>query len=116
MASVTSWWRLEARARDPGLGDGLEMAIADPAWLLGRQWQTGEWQGRDGGTPVNARAHLDVRAFGWYRPGAGSSAASSPLDLARTPLRAARGGRVGRGAGRATRARRRPSVPEADRR
>lgn len=81
--SVTSWWRLEARARDPLLADALEARIADPLWLLGRQWQTGEFQGVDAGTPVNARARLSVRTLGWYRPAGGPP---QSLDLAAGPL------------------------------
>ena len=85
--SVTNWWRLEAHARDPRLGDALEARIADPLWMLGRQWQTGEFQATDGGTPVNARARISVRTLGWYRPGGPSSAAPvEPLDLGRGPL------------------------------
>lgn len=81
--SVTSWWRLEARARDAELADALEARLADPLWLLGRQWQTGEFQGVDGGTPVNARARLRVRTLGWYAPGDRPPVA---LDLATAPL------------------------------
>jgi hypothetical protein len=85
--SITSWWRLEARARDPVFADALEARIADPLWLLGRQWQTGEFQGVDGGTPVNARARLGVRTLGWYRPGAPSApGAPQPLDMGVAPL------------------------------
>lgn len=85
--SVTNWWRLEARARDPRLADALEARIADPLWLLGRQWQTGEFQGTDGGTPVNARARLSVRTLGWYRPGGPRrTSAGQALDLAAAPL------------------------------
>ena len=82
--SVTNWWRLEARARDPDLAGALEARVADPLWMLGRQWQTGEFQGTDGGTPVNARARLSVRTLGWYRPG--GTGAGQPLDLASAPL------------------------------
>ena len=85
--SVTNWWRLEAHARDPRLSDALEARIADPLWMLGRQWQTGEFQATDGGTPVNARARISVRTLGLYRPGgAGAGAAAQPLDLAAGPL------------------------------
>jgi hypothetical protein len=85
--SITNWWRLEALARDPRLSDALEARIADPLWMLGRQWQTGEFQATDGGTPVNARARISVRTLGLYRPGGtGAAAAAPPLDLAGRPL------------------------------
>jgi hypothetical protein len=87
MASITNWWRLESKSRDPELADALEARIADPVWLLGRQWQFGEFAGVDGGTPANARARLTVRKLGWYRPGdPGAGGKAGPLDSAVAPL------------------------------
>ena len=34
---------------------GSPRALHDPLWLLARQWQVGEFQGEDGGTPIVAR-------------------------------------------------------------
>jgi hypothetical protein len=54
--SITSWTRLEP---DPGGADphgALSARVLDPLWLLTRQWQIGEYQGEDTGTPVQARA------------------------------------------------------------
>ena len=85
--SITGWWRLEARARDAELSDALEARIADPLWLLGRQWQFGEFAAVDGGTPVNARARLSVSKLGWYRPGdPGAGGTAQELDVAAAPL------------------------------
>ncbi|PSJ37666.1 PA14 domain-containing protein [Allosphingosinicella deserti] len=55
MASITTWTRIEPVARDPDMADGLKAAIRDPLWLLARQWQFGEFQGTDGGSPALAR-------------------------------------------------------------
>ena len=55
MASITSWTRLEPRARGNDMRPSLEARVHDPLWLLGRQWQVGEFQGEDTGTPVQAR-------------------------------------------------------------
>lgn len=59
--SVTTWTRLEARARVGDLSPGLEARTADPLWMLGRQWQLGELRGDDAGSPVltRVRAHAD---------------------------------------------------------
>jgi hypothetical protein len=85
--SVTNWWRLEARSRDPRLAEALEARLADPVWSLGRQWQTGEFQGVDAGTPVNARVRLTVQSLGWYRSTAPDpDAAAQVLELANRPL------------------------------
>jgi hypothetical protein len=50
--SYTVWERLEPVARDPDLQRSIRAEIRDPAWLLARQWQLGEFQGNDGGSPV----------------------------------------------------------------
>ena len=55
MGSITSWVRLEPRCRDDEMREGVHARVYDPLWLLARQWQTGEFQGEDTGTPVLAR-------------------------------------------------------------
>jgi hypothetical protein len=47
-----SWARIESAAIDPDLAEGLEARIADPCWLLARQWQTGEFKGDDAANPL----------------------------------------------------------------
>lgn len=49
-------FRLEPRARDGDNDDGLAMRTADPLWMLGRQWQFGEFEGEDNGSPISAHA------------------------------------------------------------
>lgn len=58
MASITTWTRLEPRSRGDDLTPSLEARVHDPAWLLGRQWQVGEFVGDDAGTPV----HVSITA------------------------------------------------------
>jgi hypothetical protein len=57
--SVTTWTRIEPdiQTGDPqvDLARGIAAEMADPLWLLGRQWQMGEWQGEDSGSPVTAQ-------------------------------------------------------------
>jgi hypothetical protein len=57
MPSITSWTRLEPRPPEPAaaLTEGLAARLEDPLWLLARQWQVGEFQGEDAGTPIVAR-------------------------------------------------------------
>jgi hypothetical protein len=47
--------RLEPARPGEDLERGFRAEIADPAWLLGRQWQLGEHQGEDASTPVVVR-------------------------------------------------------------
>jgi hypothetical protein len=55
MSSITSWTRLEPSSRNPNIQKGLQARVHDPLWLLARQWQLGEFQAEDAGTPVSAR-------------------------------------------------------------
>jgi hypothetical protein len=73
MPSITIWNRIEPRCRAADLESGLEARAHDPLWLLARQWQVGEFEGRDSGSPVSAQlewtsAPFDRTAIG---PGAG---------------------------------------------
>lgn len=67
MASVTSWVRLEPRTRDAHF-TSVEARIADPLWLLGRQWQLGELRGEDAGTPVTAEIVHSVSRISRWTP------------------------------------------------
>ena len=53
--SITSWVRLEPRSRDSAMTEGIRARLYDPLWLLARQWQVGEFEGEDTGSPVQAR-------------------------------------------------------------
>jgi hypothetical protein len=69
MASVTFWFQLQPSARVPSIADALAARVRDPAWLLCRQWQLGEFQGADAGSPAYARvlshsAPIDAAAAG----------------------------------------------------
>jgi len=76
MASITTWTRLEPRARGADLRPSLEGRVYDPAWLLGRQWQIGEFAGEDAGTPAVAQLTVDTAPITAYQAG---SAAASPI-------------------------------------
>jgi len=53
--SITSWVRLEPRCRDVAMREAVSARVWDPLWLLARQWQVGEFEGEDTGSPVCAR-------------------------------------------------------------
>src|SRR6266567_4034445 len=53
--STTSWTRLESRSRDADMQRTISARVFDPLWMLTRQWQVGEFQGEDTGSPVVAR-------------------------------------------------------------
>jgi hypothetical protein len=66
--TVTVWNRLEGRPRSTEFGRALRAEVRDPLWMLTRQWQFGEFQGEDAGTPATAKYHLRTTRPSRYRP------------------------------------------------
>ena len=60
MPSITIWDRIEPRCRASDVTSGLQACVHDPLWLLARQWQVGEFEGRDAGSPVVASVQTSV--------------------------------------------------------
>ena len=50
---IPFWRRVEPRCRNDNFEPGLEAKSADTYWLLARQWQVGEFQGEDTGSPIS---------------------------------------------------------------
>jgi hypothetical protein len=69
MPSITSWLRLEPRSRDAEMNTSLQARIYDPLWLLARQWQFGEFEGEDNGSPVIARWRGEATPITRYQSG-----------------------------------------------
>jgi hypothetical protein len=69
VASVTLWSRLEPHPRDGSLQRSLQGQVRDPAWFLARQWQTGELEGDDAGSPVQALIEVQSVPLTSYGPG-----------------------------------------------
>ena len=59
-------FRIEGRSRDASSESGLSMRIADPLWMLGRQWQFGEFKGEDNGSPISATANYRKEKASFY--------------------------------------------------
>lgn len=70
MPSITSWMRLEPRSRNAEMRTSLQARIYDPLWLLARQWQLGEFQGEDNGSPVLAHWRGEAARLTRYHAGA----------------------------------------------
>ena len=87
-ASITTWLRVEPHARienlEEGLRVGLEARVHDPLWLLARQWQLGEFDAEDAGSPVEAQWEIEVAPLQRVRPGREGAAqpltATAPLE------------------------------------
>jgi hypothetical protein len=63
--TVTVWNRLEGRPRSTEFGRALRFEVRDPLWLLTRQWQFGEFEGADAGTPSAPTAPPSTCASRW---------------------------------------------------
>jgi hypothetical protein len=86
-ASFTVWSRLEALPASADLQPGLQARIADPLWLLGRQWQFAELQGEDAGSPIDVRVRGESVPIARFMPGPlDAGAAVRARDYAATPL------------------------------
>jgi hypothetical protein len=69
MASITIWNRLEPRCRTQDVSGSLAAAVYDPLWLLARQWQVGEFAGRDVGSPLTAQVQWSSAPFDRFQSG-----------------------------------------------
>jgi len=88
-SSVTSWTRLEPQVTDADLGATSNARLFDPLWQLTRQWQLGEFQGEDAGSPVQARVRASAAALSRCHLGPLSAdVAGQPYDPGRVPLEA----------------------------
>lgn len=89
MPSITSWLRLEPRSRDVEMNTSLQARIYDPLWLLARQWQFGEFEGEDNGSPVIARWRGESTPLTRFHSGAiapKTEVAAPKYDGTRMPL------------------------------
>ncbi len=70
MSSITTWMRLEPGTRTGSISTGLQARIYDPLWLLARQWQVGEFQGEDNGSPAQACFQAESAQLTRFQAGA----------------------------------------------
>ncbi|MFO7679607.1 MAG: hypothetical protein R6X34_06105 [Chloroflexota bacterium] len=68
LPATTVWNRLEGRPRTLNFDRALKAEVRDALWFISRQWQMGEFQGDDAGSPVLSRVHLDTTQLQEYRP------------------------------------------------
>ena len=84
LADPPTWTRLEPQSTTGDPQPGTEARVHDPLWLMGRQWQLGEFEGEDAGTPVTVRVVSSTRPVDRWAPGGqtqGRPIGSAPQDL-----------------------------------
>jgi subtilisin-like proprotein convertase family protein len=87
VTSVTSWTRIEPHPRSRDFIASLEARIHDPLWLLARQWQFGEFQGEDCGSPVKIDLETIESRISHFLPGKlNANTPVQPYDSYTMPL------------------------------
>ncbi len=88
MPSITTWTRLEPDATHASMAETLKACIYDPLWMLSRQWQLGEFQGVDCGSPVSATLRGECAQLTRYLPGTppSSTVQGQRYDTRQIPL------------------------------
>jgi hypothetical protein len=84
-----SWQRLESTTVGADLYEGQEARIADPLWLIGKQWQVGELTGEDAASPILVEAGFEHAPITRFRPGPPDVFAPTTGRTAALPLETA---------------------------
>lgn len=64
-----AWSRLEGRPRADHFDRALRSEVRDALWMLTRQWQMGEFESEDAGSPVVAKLCTSTAALDQYQAG-----------------------------------------------
>lgn len=71
---ISLWNRLEGRPRADKFDRALRAEVRDALWMVTRQWQMGEFQGDDAGSPIFAKVRLETTRLRKYQ------AADGPVE------------------------------------
>ncbi|KGN37998.1 hypothetical protein [Knoellia aerolata] len=76
--------RYETSPRGTGIDEGLAMRLHDPLWLIGRQWQFGEFTHENVASPAWVEVDLEVHPVDQWRPA--DAEQWTGYDVRATPL------------------------------
>src|SRR6059058_2248331 len=62
-----SWSRLEGRPRADNFDRALKAEVRDALWMLTKQWQMGEFEGDDAGSPVVSKLCTSIAEIEKYK-------------------------------------------------
>jgi len=79
-ARLPALTRLEPQSVSGDPCHGAVAAIADPLWLLGRQWQLGELLGEDVGSPVSVKVQRRALPITAWAPAGRNDGTDRPVD------------------------------------
>jgi len=60
-------YRLEGSTRSDEIASGLQANIADPLWMLARQWQVGEFRGEDASSPIQVSYQMQTASVDQFK-------------------------------------------------
>ena len=81
--AIRGWNRLEGNPRQADFSRSLRAEVRDPLWMLTRQWQFGEFQGEDAGSPINVDVltrHYALNRYAVNRKETGGYSDEMPLE------------------------------------
>ncbi|HKE95455.1 MAG TPA: hypothetical protein VKB34_14170 [Povalibacter sp.] len=84
--SITGITRLETQPTAINLRQGLAAPLADPLWMLARQWQFNEFQGEDAGTPLRLSFRIEGVKVDAFRAGPKADAPWQPIGEHDVPI------------------------------
>jgi hypothetical protein len=84
--SITGTTRLETQPTTINMQSGLAAPLADPLWLLSRQWQFNEFQGEDAGTPLRLQFAVQGVKVDAFRAGSDKAAPWQGIALHDVPI------------------------------
>jgi len=67
--TITTWNRVEGRPRTVDFDRALRAEVRDALWMLTRQWQAGELNGEDAGSPASMRASIATTRLTRFKAG-----------------------------------------------
>jgi hypothetical protein len=82
--TVVQWNRLEGQPRTHEMGRALAAEVRDALWMVTRQWQMGELDADDAGSPIGATIHVASNRLAKVQAGTAAPEAYDP----RVPLEA----------------------------
>lgn len=77
--TIVMWNRLEGRPRTDDFNKALKAEVRDALWMLTKQWQMGEFNGEDAGSPVTSKIKMATSQINQFKTGEGNF---KPLDNA----------------------------------
>src|SRR4051812_35040816 len=85
---VTTWAKIVPRRGTADPAVGLAARVADPLWMMARQYQFGEFNGDDGAAPVQVKVQATWTPITRWLPGDTPTAPTPglPYDRLHQPL------------------------------